>query len=320
MDQIPIIDVSGLHAPELERRRAVAAELGRACREVGFFYVVGHGIPDAMRAAVFAAAHRLFALSDADKERVSVKLSPHNRGYIGFGTERLDERAAADQKEAFNIGLELPPDDSEVSGGVLFRGPNLWPKLPGWRETVLAYFDACERLQVDIHRGFALDLGMDEDFFAPALDRPASILRLLHYPAGSASGRLGAGEHTDYGNLTILATDGVAGLQVRRRDGAWLDAPHVEGAFVCNIADCLMRWTNDVYVSTLHRVVSPAAERYSVAFFGDANPHALVEALPSCVPPGAVPRYPPITAGAYLQQRLTATYDHLKADGAPTAA
>ena len=314
MDGIPVIDVSGLRAPETGPRRAVAAALGQACREVGFFYVTGHGIPAPLQRDVFAAAARLFALPDAEKERVSVKLSPHNRGYVGFGTERLDETAAPDQKEAFNVGLDLPPDDPDVLAGAPFRGPNLWPPVPGLRETLLAYFAACERLQDSIHRGFSLDLGLDEGFFADKLARSASTLRLLHYPAGPEAGRgeLGAGEHTDYGNLTILATDGVAGLQVRRRDGAWLDAPHIEGAFVCNIGDCLMRWTNDVYVSTAHRVLRPAAERYSVAFFGDANPDALVEALPTCLAPGATPRYAPITAGAYLTQRLTATYDHLK--------
>ncbi len=315
MDNIPIIDVSGLRAPEPELRRAVAAALGRACREVGFFYITGHGIPDALQRDVFAVSARLFALPDEVKQRVSVKLSPHNRGYVGFGTERLDEAAAPDQKEAFNVGLELPPDDPELLAGAPFRGPNLWPPVPGLKDTLLAYFDACERLQDSIHCGFSLDLGLDEDFFSDKLARSASTLRLLHYPARPHGdvGALGAGEHTDYGNLTILATDGVAGLQVRRRDGVWLDAPHVAGAFVCNIADCLMRWTNDVYVSTPHRVLSPTKARYSVAFFGDANPDAVVEALPTCLAPGAAPRYAPVTAGAYLTQRLTATYDHLKA-------
>jgi isopenicillin N synthase-like dioxygenase len=316
MEQIPIIDVSGLRSAALADRQAVAAELGKACREVGFFYVINHGIPDAVRAGVFQAAKDVFALSPEDKESVSIKLSPENRGYVGFGTERLDEAAAPDQKEAYNIGLDLPPDDPEVLAGVPLRGPNLWPPVPGWREKVLDYFNACDALLKDIHRGFALDLGVAEDYFADKLDRAASFLRLLHYPAksdGAPAGELGAGAHTDYGNLTILATDGVAGLQVRRRDGAaWLDAPHVEGAFVCNIADCLMRWTNDVYVSTPHRVLSPAQERYSVAFFGDANPNALVETLPTCLAPGEVPRYAPITSGEYLIQRLTATYDHLK--------
>ena len=99
---------------------------------------------------------------------------------------------------------------------------------------------------------------------------------------------------------------------MRRRDGVWLDAPHVPGAFVCNVGDCLMRWTNDVYGSTPHRVLRPRQERYSVAFFADANPGALVEALPGCVAPGETPRYRPILCGDYLTQRLTATYDHLK--------
>ena len=312
MTSIPIIDISSLRSADAVSRRAVADALGHACREVGFFYVTHHGVSEALMQGVFAAAHRLFALPEAVKEAVSVMLSPHNRGYVGHGTERLDEHSTPDQKEAFNIGLELPLDDPEMLAGGAFRGPNLWPELAGFRQATLAYYDACDRVMGDIHRGFALDLGLDEAFFADKLARPASILRLLHYTPGSQDGSLGAGEHTDYGNLTLLATDGVAGLQVRGRDGVWVDAPHVPGAFVCNIADCLMRWTNDVYRSTPHRVLRPQEERYSVAFFGDANPDALVTAIPSCVPAGAAPLYAPITCGAYIEQRLAATYDHLK--------
>ena len=326
---IPIIDVSGLRSSDIAEREAVAAEIGTACREVGFFYVTGHGIPPATARGVFDAAHDLFALPHHAKDALAIRHSPHNRGYVGVAGERLDAMASPDQKEAFNIGLDLPPDDPEVLAAKPFRGVNLWPDLPGWRDRVLAYYDACMRLQLDIHRGFALDLGIAEDFFADKMVRPIATLRLLHYPAGDpaeggamdgaeigrsmAGAEIGAGEHTDYGNLTILATDGVAGLQVRRRDGVWLDAPHVDGAFVCNIGDCLMRWTNDVYVSTPHRVLRPRQERYSVAFFSDANPDALVEVLPACVAPGEAPRYEPITCGAYLHGRLTATYAHLKA-------
>ncbi len=310
MTQIPVIDVSGLRSTELTQRLAAAATLGRACRDVGFFYVTGHGVEPAAVQGIFAAAHRLFALPAADKAALSIT---GNRGYVGLGAERLDE-GAADQKEAFNIGLELPPDDAELLAGRPFRAANRWPALPGWREEALRYFDCCMRLQATIHRGFALDLGVAEDFFADKMDRPAAILRLLRYPAAQAGGaELGAGQHTDYGNLTILATDGVAGLQVRRRDGAWLDAPHVPDAFVCNIGDCLMRWTNDAYASTPHRVLRPARERFSVAFFADPNPDALVEALPSCVAPGSVARYAPVTSAAYLQGRLDATYGHLLA-------
>jgi isopenicillin N synthase-like dioxygenase len=315
MTGIPMIDVSGLRSPGIADRQAVARNIGEACRDTGFFYATGHGIPTLVTTGIFDAAHALFALPDAAKAELSIKRSPHNRGYVGIAGERLDETAAPDQKEAFNIGLDLPADDPEVLAGRPFRGVNLWPDLPGWRDRVLAYYDACMALQLAIHRGFALDLGIAEDFFADKMNRPMATLRLLHYPAVVAGdgADIGAGQHTDYGNLTILATDGVAGLQVRRRDGVWLDAPHVEGAFVCNIGDCLMRWTNDVYVSTPHRVLRPQAERYSVAFFADANPEALVEALPGCVSPGETPRYAPILCADYLRARLTATYDHLKA-------
>lgn len=314
MTDIPIIDLTDLRSEDQAARRAVASALGAACRNVGFFYVKNHGIPDGVARGIFDAARTLFAQPPAEKETLSIKRSPHNRGYVGVAGERLDTRASPDQKEAFNIGFDLPADDPEVLAGKPFRGVNLWPDIPGWRDQVLAYYDACMTLQLTIHRGFALDLGVPEDFFADKMNRPIATLRLLHYPAGEAveGAEIGAGQHTDYGNVTILATDGVAGLQVQRRDGVWLDAPHIDGAFVCNIGDCLMRWTNDVYVSTPHRVLRPRAERYSVAFFADANPDAVVETLPTCLAPGEVPRYPAITCADYLRERLTATYDHLK--------
>ena len=297
---IPVIDARDLSG------------LGEACRETGFFYLTGHGIDTA---PMFAAARAFFALPDAAKDALSIKRSPNNRGYVGLGHERLDETTPPDQKEAFNIGLELPPNDPELLAGKPFRGTNFWPDIPGWRDTALAYYEACSALVVTIHCGFARDLGLEQDFFTQALHRPMSTLRLLHYPPGDGRD-LGAGTHTDYGDLTILATDGVAGLQVRRRDGAWLNAPHIPGAFVCNIGDTLMRWTNDVYVSTPHRVARPATERFSIAYFCDANPDAVVAAVPTCVPPGEAAKYAPVTAGAYLASRLDATYDHRKANGA----
>jgi isopenicillin N synthase-like dioxygenase len=141
---------------------------------------------------------------------------------------------------------------------------------------MLAYYDAVWKLGRRLHRAFAVDLGLPASFFEDKLDRPMATLRLLHYPpmpANPIAGQLGAGEHTDYGNLTLLATDGSGGLEVRTRAGDWIAAPTVEGALLCNIGDCLMRWTNDVYVSTPHRVVSRRGqERYSIAFFLDPTP------------------------------------------------
>jgi len=307
MTEFPIVDIAALAGIDAAAKRAVAAELGRACREIGFFYITGHGVPEAVVADVFAAARTFFAEPRAAKQRLSIKHAPHNRGYVDLSEEQLDPTGGEDRKEAFNIGLELAPDHPEIVAGAPFRGANFWPDLPGWRTVMLDYFERCWAVGRRLHRGFSLDLGVPEDFFEDKLDAPLAVLRLLHYPAGSpeAARDLGAGEHTDYGNVTILATDGVAGLEVRDRAGRWIPAPTIPGSFVCNIADCLMRWTNDTYVSTPHRVAAPARERYSIAFFLDPNPEARVASIVA-----GPAKYPPISAADYLRQRLDATYAH----------
>ena len=315
MNSLPIISVAGLTSPNATIRQQVAAELGKACREVGFFYVIDHGIPLDVVNTTFSEAKRFFALPLADKTLLSIKQSRHNRGYVAMADEQLNPAAGADMKEAFNIGVDLPDDHPDVIAGKPFRGNNFWPALPHWRDNMLTYFTACLDLGRLIHRGFSLDLGLPEAFFDTHLDHPIATLRMLHYPpsAGDISRRDGgAGEHTDYGNITILATDGVAGLEVLTRQGQWIDAPSVAGAFVCNIGDCLMRWSNDTYVSTPHRVRPPQAERYSIAFFLEVNPESIVD--PQDIFPTAKPRYEPVTCADYLAMRLNATY-HYRAQG-----
>jgi isopenicillin N synthase-like dioxygenase len=302
---LPIIDMTADEAQ-------LAAEIGDAARNTGFFYVSGHGVDPGLIAAVFDGSHRFFALPAEVKLRQSITRSRYNRGYVAIEEESLDPSKPPDLKEAYNIGLDLAVDDPRVVAGAPFRGVNLWPDIPGWRETMLAYFDAAWALGRRLHRAIARDLGLDAAFFEDKLDQPMATLRLLHYPlqpATPATGQIGAGTHSDYGDITLLLTDGVAGLEVRKRDGEWIAAPHVDGAFICNIGDCLMRWTNDVYVSTPHRVVNQGGrERYSVAFFLDPNPDAEVSCLPSCMSADRPPRYEAITAGDYLTERLNATY------------
>jgi len=309
MNEIPVIDISHLSSDQIEERRAVAAKMGAACRGPGFFFITGHGVAPGTVAAAFAAARTYFDQPADAKRALEMTTATGNRGYAGFEVERLNERSA-DLKEAFNIGLDLSPDDPEILAQKPFRAVNLWPDLPGWRRTILAYYDSCMRVSHLLHRGFALDLGIAEDFFGDKVDRPIATLRMLHYPPApaAATDQLGAGEHTDYGTVTILATDGVPGLEVRRRDGGWIEAPHVPGAFICNIGDCLMRWTNDVYVSTPHRVVPPRRHRYSIAFFVDPNPEAVVQVLDACRRPGEPLRYQPVTGAEYLRSRFAATY------------
>jgi isopenicillin N synthase-like dioxygenase len=309
---IPIVDCSALVDGRDAELAATAAAVGAACRDTGFFYVANHGIsPDLMEAA-FDASAAFFARS-AEVKREVLYSAAGNRGYVPMKGEALDPTRPADLKEAFNVGLELDDDDPDLVEGRMFRARNLWPSMPGFRDIMLAYFDACHGLGRRIHRAFAIDLGLASDFFDDKLDRPMAVLRLLHYPPApgrAEAGQLGAGEHTDYGCITLLATDGVGGLQVRTRAGRWIDAPHVPGTFVCNIGDCLMRWTNDIYVSTPHRVVSPPGrERFSIAFFLDPNPDADIACLPGCATPTLPARYVPIRGDRFLLSRLSPTYE-----------
>jgi isopenicillin N synthase-like dioxygenase len=312
VNTIPVIDIAPLLNGSPQQMRAVAEGLGRACRDVGFFYVSGHGVPQELVARVFAASAAFFAAPTQVREAAAFSGPGDNRGYIRLGGETLDPGKPPDNKEAFNIGLELAPDDPELLARAPFRAANLWPEIPGFRDTMLDYFNLVWRLGRDLHRGFALDLGLAPDFFENKLDRPNATLRLLHYPPVArprSDEQLGAGVHTDYGNVTLLATDAVGGLMVRDRSGRWLDAPVVRDAFVCNIGDCLMRWSNDIYVSTPHKVVSPPnTDRYSVAFFLDPNPDAMVACLPTCTSDDRPAKYAPVSGAEFLRSRLEPTY------------
>lgn len=301
---IPVLDFERFSSGT--DRDGFVADLGAAARGPGFFLLTGHGIDPALQAEVFARADTFFGLPLAEKEKVSILKTPHYRGWAHDGLESLDETSGqTDRKESFNIGFDLAPEDPRVVAGEPFRGVNQWPDLPGFRETMLAYYDAALDLGIRLARAIALDLRLPEDHFDCAFHDPLAALRVLHYPpATGAVGEIGAGAHSDYGVVTLLMTDGEPGLQVRPRGGDWMDVPHVPGAYVVNIGDCLMRWTNDIYVSTPHRVLPPRRQRRSVAMFVEANPDVVVEALPGT----GAPKYPAIRAADYLKSRLDATY------------
>ncbi|BDW86967.1 isopenicillin N synthase family dioxygenase [Roseicyclus marinus] len=301
---IPVLDFNRFSSGT--DRDGFVADLGAAARGPGFFLLTGHGIDPALQAGVLAQADAFFGLPLAEKEKVSILKTPHYRGWAHDGLESLDETSGQkDRKESFNIGYDMDPVDPRVLAGEPFRGVNQWPELPGFRDTMLAYYDAALALGVRLCRAIALDLSLPEDHFDTMFHEPLAALRVLHYPpATGAAGEIGAGAHSDYGVVTLLLTDGEPGLQVQPRGGDWIDVPHVQGAYVVNIGDCLMRWTNDIYVSTPHRVLRPKRQRRSVAMFVEANPDVIVAALPGT----GAPKYAPIRAADYLQSRLDATY------------
>lgn len=311
---LPLIDISGLRSHDPVDQHLVAEQLRQACEQRGFFYITGHGIDPALISSLFAASQRFFDLPMTEKLAVDKKLSRCNRGYEPLRAQTLESGAPPDLKESFYAGAEVAANDARVLAGRFNTGPNQWPEtLPDFRAVMQNYYQAAYGLGATIVRGLALSLGVPVSHFDGYLKDAAATLRLLHYPPQPANpepGEKGCGEHTDFGGVTLLLQDEAGGLQVWDKDlGSWIDAPPVAGAFVVNIGDLFARWTNDRYVSTLHRVINVSGrERYSVPFFFTGNPLHKVECIPTCLDEGEQPRYPAVTVEQHQIECYRRTY------------
>ena len=326
---VPIIDIAPFRHGSAAARQAVAAAVDQACRQIGFLVIAGHGVADALIAETDSVSRQFFDLPLADKLQVKRPAPDVTRGYIPVLAESVGrsrgEAAPGDLNESLMIGpIDVPaaPYFTAPEAGKHFAA-NLWPVVPAALRPVWTdYYRAMSALAAELMRVFAAALGLaDGEFFADKIDRHISRLRVRNYPAPrepAAPGQLRAGAHTDYGSLTILKTeDRPGGLQVRGKDGAWLDVPIVDGTFIVNIGDLMARWTNDRWVSTLHRVVNPPAERaiasrrQSLVFFHNPNYDALIECLPTCRAGDEAAKYPPVTSGEHLRQQFLRTQNAL---------
>ncbi|WP_165073178.1 isopenicillin N synthase family dioxygenase [Paludisphaera rhizosphaerae] len=283
---IPVIDVAELVAGA-PGRFEVAERLGEACRESGFFYVVGHGVDDDLQGRLYELSRTFFARPVEEKMRIRMALGGRAwRGYFRVGDELTSGKP--DQKEGVYFGAELSPDDPRTLAGKPLHGPNLFPvEPPGFREAVLDYMAALTTLGHRLMAGLALSLGLEESYFAETLTGdPLALFRIFNYPPPADTSLWGVGEHTDYGLLTILLQDDAGGLEVKSRS-QWVPAPPLPGSFVCNIGDMLDRMTGGLYRSTPHRVRNPAPrDRLSFPFFFDPSFDAPVRpiAIPGCSP------------------------------------
>ncbi|WP_194722132.1 isopenicillin N synthase family dioxygenase [Noviherbaspirillum malthae] len=277
---VPVIDVAPL-VQESGSCQEVAEQIGAACREHGFFYISGHGIDPALISRLDQLSRQFFALDDAAKLRLRMELGGRAwRGYFSAGNELTSN--IPDWKEGLYLGSELGADDARVAAGTPLHGANLFPDLPGFRETILQYLDALTALGHRLMEGVALSLNLPRDYFVTRyLADPLVLFRIFNYPSRPAPEGLGVqwgvGEHTDYGFLTILFQDDVGGLQVKSREG-WIEAPPLAGTFVCNIGDMLDRVTGGLYKSTPHRVRlnTSGRDRLSFPFFFDPGFDAAV--------------------------------------------
>ncbi|MBM9468819.1 isopenicillin N synthase family dioxygenase [Nakamurella leprariae] len=334
---VPTVDISAYvtDAPDgtvdgadgAAARAAVAAAMDEACRTVGFVQIVGHGVPDAITAGLAEAMDAFFAL-DLEAKKAYRTPPEINRGYAPPKSESLSlslgvEAASRmnDFFEAFNVGAGASayPGVQLPAGSESDYAENTWPAdAPGldaerYRAAVQAYFAEAARVARTLTRVFADALGLPADFFAARTGHSLDVLRMNNYalPPGTIhlDGDLtGMGEHTDYGIVTVLWADQVAGLQVLDTAGVWHDVMPADGALLINLGDLTARWTNERWMSTLHRVKPPIVDgtirrRRSAAFFHDGDIDAVIETIPSCLAAGET-GFPPITVGEHIQAKL----------------
>jgi isopenicillin N synthase-like dioxygenase len=316
--ELPCFDLScfATGAEGSPARESLAGALDEALSRTGFFLVTGHGIEPGVRRAMFAAAAAFFAEPLEVKRRLAIGNSPAHRGYVGIGAESLDDTGRGDAKESLDTGGEQGPDHPEVVAGTPLFGPNQWPRTPGFREAWERYFAQAVEAAARVQRALAHALGLtDDDILAPPGGETMYHLRFIHYPSQRAQplapGQLGSGVHTDYGSVTLLADDGVGGLQVMTREGTWLEVGVPEDALVVNLGDLMAIWTNDRWVSNPHRVVNPEdTDRYSIPLFVTPPFNAVISCIGTCLGPGEGPRYRPQKAGDYLLSRLDSTHTY----------
>ena len=315
LDKLPVISFASFL--DGSNPQAIADDIGTACREVGFFYLTHHGIDLSLIDRAFSQARTYFDRPLQAKMACHISKSETHRGYFPLFEENTDPAQVSDLKEGFDLGRDLGPGHPAVEAGLPLHGPNQWPCRPdGFQKTMEDYFRALNCLAETLMEAIALSLDLPRDYFLEYVDDPLAQLRLLHYPPQakhSEDQTIGCGAHTDYGCLTILAVDGVSGLEVQTRKDQWVEVPPVPGAFVINLGDQMARWTNDVFRATPHRVVNRTGEeRYSMPFFFDPNWHAEIECLESCQSRDNPARYEPVQAGPYLLSRLTDTFNYLQ--------
>jgi isopenicillin N synthase-like dioxygenase len=334
---VPVIDLS-------DDPIRVGAAIDEACRAVGFFTVIGHGVPDHVADAAWDVGRAFFDLPLAERMAVAMPSPGYPYGYCPMGGEALSrsrlldepargspatsrtgatEGSDSDRKETYAVGPVDPPprplDAMDDPDERAVYAPNLWPHaaLPELRPAWEAYYRGMADLAARLMAAFARGLGLPHSFFTPFIDRHGSAMRMVNYPHQDRPpppGALRAGAHTDYGTLTILRQDDApGGLEVEDVNHRWVSVPFHPDSFVVNIGDLLARWTNDQWRSTLHRVVNPPREpgrsnrRTSFPFFHNANWDARVECLPTCLRPGESPRHAPVLAGAHLMAKFRST-------------
>ncbi|HEY4043106.1 MAG TPA: 2-oxoglutarate and iron-dependent oxygenase domain-containing protein [Rhodopila sp.] len=317
---IPVIDFGPHFAGKTGALGALAEALRHACENVGFFYALNHGVPQAVIDRGFAASRRFHALSL--DEKLKLRLNENNIGYLPMnasvqGASTVHKATKPNQNESFFISHDRGADHPDVLAKAPLRGRNQWPAgKPALREDMMAYFHALRVMCDRMLPGFAVALGVEPDYFAPFFANEAHInLRFLHYPPQEdlSQNTFGTAPHTDNSFMTALARTDVPGLAIRLPSGEWFAPPVVPGTFLINLGNVMRRWSNDRFLSTPHGVINESGtDRYSIAYFHSPNPSSVIECLPSCVSADNPARYSPAMYGDLVLDFYRRNYFHQK--------
>ncbi|MCP9481613.1 isopenicillin N synthase family oxygenase [Shimia sp. CNT1-13L.2] len=303
--EIPVIDASALHEGD---QTTLISDFRAAYGTTGFGYIVNHGIDPALVDAVFEASRRFHALPI--EQKLAIKVNRTHRGYIPIDSSTdVNSQLAEVTKPNQSASFMMMREDSAADPDLYLSGPNQWPDLDGFRDTLTAYAEQLSHLGHALMQVALKAAGVSDTAIMSAFDTPTIWLRLLHYPPSPAAAPddlYGSAPHTDFGCLTILAQDDVGGLQVRTPGGDWVDAPRIPGSFVVNVGDMLHRLSNGRLLSTPHRVINRSGrERFSCPFFYDPNVATTIAPLPGT----GTPRFDPIRFDTFLRSELEAAYD-----------
>ena len=318
--KIPIIDIGPFEGNGETARGRIAADVDWACRHIGFLLIANHGVRQHLIDDAFSVSMEFFERPIEEKIRVKPPDAAVPRGYQAFASRNLGKtyglETPPDLREQFFLGPLTPEPEhfSRLPQARIFYAENIWPERPaGFRQVFKDYYRAMEDLAARLMRVFAVALDLPEGYFDDKIDHHFNTCPTNHYPVvdDPEPGQLRAGEHTDFGSLTILAfNDAPGGLQVRMPDDTWFDVRTQPGGLVVNIGDMMARWTNDRWKSTVHRVVNPpqggsaVGPRQSIGYFLHPNFDARVECLPTCRGSGNPPKYAPIMAGEHMREKL----------------
>lgn len=324
MSSIPTVNLGAFMHGSTAEQQQIAAEVDEICKTLGFLVVTQHGVKKDIIDDAWNTAREFFDLPLAEKLAVKSPYPGCPRGYFPIASEALAKSLGVttppDLKESIAIGpLRAPQRAISEAEAEFHYGENLWPERPpNLRAALTHYMLAMESLGNSLLRVFAMALSLPPDYFEESHSDPMCALRCLNYPAVDEpllENQRGAGEHADYGSITMLKSDPeVAGLEVRLPSGEWIAAPLVRDGFIVNIGDMMARWTNDRWVSTLHRVISPGAaggggRRQSMAYFYNTSFDAEISCIPTCLAAGETAKYEPVNGGDYLVQRFSSALE-----------